>query len=154
MFIYETTFEHEKLGLSITRDLIVNEEFAPGTVQVGDKVIAVNGGGIEKGTSLVAVVKLIASLPRPIKITFARNAAGSSVDDAIVINEGDDKQDSRPDDDVVDLTQPSPGSNKPSQSPMTSSSASRLASQPSQRSAESQMSAGGHSPDLLASQPS
>jgi hypothetical protein len=150
VYMHEATFENKKLGLSVKNDLlitdIVDKELAPGTEQVGDKLVAVNGKNVEKGTSANAIAELLASLPRPVKVTFARKVAENSVDHAIAINE---------DDNVVDLTQSSPsGSSKPSQSPLTGSSASRLASQPSQRSTGSQVSAGLYSPDLLASQPS
>ena len=157
------TFESQQLGIGLSQvsnglcvTRVVDEKLV-NTLKAGDMLFAINGARVGK-VSLNKIVKHFQTLPRPVTVDFFRSVNAANVDIA---------QDDTATDTVVDLTQDSPDVRVASQgaksivrSPAvettqtSSSSGSRLASQPSQPSIGSQISAEVRSPNLLSSQPS
>lgn len=163
MTTFTVTFKSQQLGLGLSQVSNglcvkrVGDEKLERTLKVGDMLFAINGVRVGRD-SLEDVVKRFQTLPRPLIVEFSRTVY--AIDD-------DDAQDDTSTDAVVDLAQDSPdvraagqGAKSIARSPAvettqtSSSSASRLASQPSQPSVGSQISAEVRSPNLLSSQPS
>lgn len=131
IFAFTSMFLQKKLGFALNPSFVVthvsDRQKAGYFVQAGDELVGINGSTIPPLSSVEQVKDLLYTVPRPVVINFRRRV-------------------------IVEDNVATQGSTQ--QSPLTGSSSSRLDSQPSQFSAESQMSPGVRSPSLLDSQPS